>query len=423
MVRQSAMKTLLEEVKKGNCPPVIKFVAKKEGIPETRLKTLVARGEVVILQNPQGDPVGIGRCLSTKVNANIGTSPEHISLEEEIEKARMAEQSGADTLMDLSTGGDLDRVRRAILESTLLPVGSVPIYQAALRYSSPADMTSDDMFNSVRLHAKDGISFVTIHAGVNLASLDQLKSSSRILGIVSRGGAFMAAWMAQNQEENPFYREFDYLLEMAGEYDLTLSLGDGMRPGCIQDASDRPKFTEFISLGRLVRKARKAGVQTMVEGPGHVPLDEIALSVQAMKHLCDNAPVYLLGPLVTDLAPGYDHITAAIGGALAGMHGADYLCVTTPTEHLSLPTPQDVREGVMAARIAAHAADLVRPGQRERARSRDREMAEARAKLDWEAQFQCAIDPEKARSLHRQGRTETCTMCGELCTIKLAKPK
>ncbi|MFU8766626.1 MAG: phosphomethylpyrimidine synthase ThiC, partial [Candidatus Methanoperedens sp.] len=318
------------------------------------------------------------------------------------------------------TGGDLDLIRRRIMDAVNIPVGSVPIYQAA--GNGIENMTSDDMFNAVRKHAVDGIDFVTIHAGVTLQSFERLKGSDRILDVVSRGGAFTIAWMKQNNEENPFYSEYDYLLELAREYDMTVSLGDGMRPGCINDASDRAKFEEFIILGELVKKARAEGIQTFVEGPGHVPIDEIGLSVRAMKHLTGNAPVYLLGPLVTDIAPGYDHITAAMGGAVAGMHGADFLCMTTPAEHLALPDVDDIREGAIVTRIAAHAADLTKEGVREKSRAADREMALARRDLDWNRQLNLAIDSEKACAIHARSKNEeTCSMCGELCSIKMMR--
>lgn len=416
------MTTLMDQAHALITPPEVKRVAKEEDISPEKVRRLLAEGRIVIPKNNRGKSkaVGIGRLMRTKINANVGTSMENDSPEEEVEKAKIAEKYGADTIMDLSTGGDLDEIRRRIIDAVSIPVGSVPIYQAAIEHGIE-DMSSDDMFNAVRKHAEDGIDFVTIHAGVTLASVERLKNSKRILDVVSRGGAFTIAWMNHNNKENPFYAEFDYLLELAREYDLTLSLGDGMRPGCIEDASDRAKFMEFITLGELVRRARTLGVQTLVEGPGHVPLDEIGLSVAAMKHLCDDAPLYLLGPLVTDIAPGYDHITAAIGGAVAGMHGADFLCMTTPSEHLGLPTTEDIKEGLIVTKIAAHAADLIREGPREKARERDREMAHARKNLDWEKQFQLSLDPEKARRVHKQGRGDTCSMCGEFCAIKIIR--
>jgi phosphomethylpyrimidine synthase len=321
--------------------------------------------------------------------------------------------------MDLSTGGDLDLVRRKILDSVGIPVGSVPIYNAAVK----KDLTSQGLFNALEKHAKDGVDFATVHVGVNKVSLERLKQDPRIMGVVSRGGSLTMKYIAETGQDNPYYEEYDYLLEMAREYELTLSLGDGLRPGCIEDASDRAKYMEFIMLGELVKRARAAGVQAMVEWPGHVPADEIETSVKAMKHLTDGAPLYLLGPLVTDVAPGYDHITAAMGGVIAGMAGADFLCATTPSEHLDLPTKEDVIEGTYVTRVAAHAADLTRPGVRERARAWDLGMAKARAELDWEGQFNAAINPAKARQIrHRRGvETDTCTMCSELCAIRMAK--
>ena len=416
------MTTLMEMAHAGIVTKEIKSVAAKEGINADAIRNLVAQGLLVIPRNinSKSKPLGIGKLMRTKINANVGTSRDFVDIEAEVKKAETAEKYGADTIMDLSTGGDLDLTRRRIIDAVSVPVGSVPIYQAACE--GIENMTSDDMFNAVRKHADDGIDFVTIHAGVTLSSFERLKNSNRILDVVSRGGAFTIAWMKHNDQENPYYKEYDYLLEIAREYDLTISLGDGMRPGCINDASDRAKFEEFIILGELVKRARAKGVQTIVEGPGHVPIDEIGLSVTAMKHLTDNAPIYLLGPLVTDIAPGYDHITAAIGGAVAGMHGADFLCMTTPSEHLALPSVEDIKEGTIVTRIAAHAADLVKEGVRDRARASDREMALARKELDWNRQFGLALDSEKAKEIHaRSKNVDTCSMCGELCSIKMMR--
>jgi phosphomethylpyrimidine synthase len=411
----------MEEIIGGRVPRVVDLVAEREGLEPARLARLVAAGRVVIPRNVcrEIEPMGVGELLTTKVNVNVGTSQALDSPETEVEKALAAVEAGADTVMDLSTGGDLDLVRRKILDSVNVPVGSVPIYNAAVK----KDLTSQGLFDALEKHAKDGVDFVTVHVGVNKVSLERLKHDPRIMGVVSRGGSLTMKYIAETGEENPYYEEYDYLLEMAREYELTLSLGDGLRPGCIEDASDRAKYMEFIMLGELVRRARKAGVQAMVEGPGHVPADEIETSVRAMKHLTDGAPLYLLGPLVTDIAPGYDHITAAMGGVIAGMAGADFLCATTPSEHLDLPTKEDVIEGTYVTRVAAHAADLTRPGVRERARAWDLRMAKARAELDWEGQFNAAINPERARQIrHRRGvETDTCTMCSELCAIRLAK--
>lgn len=402
-------------------PRVVDLAAEREGVEPARLARLIAAGRVVIPKNVRREiePMGVGEFLTTKVNVNVGTSKALDSPETEVEKAQAAVEAGADTVMDLSTGGDLDLVRRKILDSVAVPVGSVPIYNAAVK----KDLTSQGLFDALEKHAKDGVDFVTVHVGVNKVSLERLKQDPRIMGVVSRGGSLTMKYIAETGEENPYYEEYDYLLEIAREYELTLSLGDGLRPGCIEDASDRAKYMEFIMLGELVKRARKAGVQAMVEGPGHVPADEIETSVKAMKHLTEGAPLYLLGPLVTDIAPGYDHITAAMGGVVAGMAGADFLCATTPSEHLDLPTKEDVIEGTYVTRVAAHAADLTRPGVRERARAWDLHMAKSRAELDWEGQFNAAINPARARQIrHRRGvETDTCTMCSELCAIRLAK--
>ena len=410
---------IIEAAKKGQITPEMEYVAKVEEIDPQRVRSLVASGRVVIPKNASRDtiPIGIGESMSVKINANVGTSKDFIDMEEELKKALIAVKYGADTIMDLSTGGDLDEIRRKILDSIKVPVGSVPIYQAA--QESIEDMTSDDLFNAVRKHAEDGVDFMTIHAGVTLDALDRLKKSNRILNVVSRGGAFTIAWMIHNEKENPFYEEYDYLLEIAKEYGLTISLGDGMRPGCIADSSDQSEFMEFITLGELAREARSKGVQTLVEGPGHVPLDDIGPSVRMMKRLADGAPLYLLGPLVTDIAPGYDHITGAIGGSVAGMHGVDFLCMTSPSEHLSLPTVEDIKEGTVVTKIAAHTADLVKI--KDRAKKIDDKMAIARKNLDWERQFELSIDPERARSIKcsRKSKSDACSMCGDLCAIKI----
>ena len=359
-------------------------VAGAEGTSVEKLRRLLDAGRVVIPRNAkraeaaaEGRAIAltaIGDGMSTKVNVNVGTSKDYVNLDEEVEKAAVAVHYGADTIMDLSTGGDLDETRRRILKAVDVPMGTVPIYQAALEKAdvrAVVEMSSDDMFNAVRQHARDGIDFVTIHAGVNLNALERLRRSGRILDVVSRGGAFLIAWMIHNERENPFYAEYEYLLELAKEYELTLSLGDGMRPGCIADASDRAKFMEAITLGELVRRAREAGVQALVEGPGHVPLDEIEAAVKVIKQVTDFAPLYLLGPLVTDIAPGYDHLVSAIGGAVAGMYGADFLCMVSPSEHLALPSVKDIKEGTIVTKIAAHVVDLVKAGQRDRARAID----------------------------------------------------
>lgn len=413
--------TLIEIARKGQTTPEMEAVAQSEGIDIQKIRKSLADGRLVILKSAARDvvPVGIGELTRTKINANVGTSIDFVDMEEEVKKALVAVKHGADTIMDLSTGGDLTSIRRRILDAVSVPVGSVPIYQAA---QNP-DMSVDDMFNAVRKHAADGIDFMTIHAGITLSAVEHLKKRQRIMDIVSRGGAFMVAWMMQHEQENPFYAEYDYLLEIAREYDVTISLGDGMRPGCISDAGDVLELTEATTLGELVRKARSEGVQTIVEGPGHVPLNDIRASVLTMKRLTDYAPLYLLGPLVTDIAPAYDHIVGAMGGAVAGMYGADFLCMVSPAEHLALPTVEDIKEGTIVTKIAAHVADLARDGQKDRAREWDDKMAHARKDLDWDAQFNLAIDPEKARKIRRgrKSSSDACSMCGELCAIKIMR--
>ena len=398
-----------------------------EGVSVAKLRSALEAGRVVIPLNAKRAVVArkaIGEGMSTKVNVNVGTSKDYVNVAEEVEKAKIAVNYGADSVMDLSTGGDLNEIRRTIVKAVDVPVGTVPIYQAALEKAGEravVDMSADDMFNTVRNHAEDGIDFVTIHAGVNRNSLERLRRSGRILDVVSRGGAFLVAWMIHNERENPFYEEYDYLLEIAKEYNVTLSLGDGMRPGCISDASDRAKFAEAITLGELVKRAREEGVQAMVEGPGHVPLDEIEASVKAIKCITDFAPLYLLGPLVTDIAPGYDHFVSAIGGAVAGMHGADFLCMVSPSEHLALPDVNDIKEGTIVAKIAAHVADLAKEGQRARSRCVDDEMAYARKNLDWQRQLELAINSEAARRIrnNRPSESDACSICGDLCAIKM----
>ena len=403
----------------------IEKVASKERVEAELVRRGVANGRIVIPLNPRHapEPCGIGEGLGVKVNVNLGTSKDHASLDEELEKARVALRYGADTIMDLSTGGDIDAIRRAVLKEVPIPVGTVPIYQTGLRMarqSAVVDMDEDDIFNGIELHAKDGVDFMTVHCGITKESVSWLKRSGRLTDVVSRGGSFLVAWILHNDRENPLFQNYDYLLEMARKYDFTLSLGDGLRPGCIHDATDAAQLQELFILGTLVKRARERGVQSMVEGPGHVPLHQIEANVRVEKSACDGAPFYVLGPLVTDIAPGYDHITAAIGGAIAAYHGADFLCYVTPSEHLSLPTPEDVKEGLIASRIAAHAADIARG----RGQAKDDAMARARRNLDWEGMFAQALDPDKAREYRARGHTqdaEGCSMCGDVCAIKIVK--
>ncbi|RLF38653.1 MAG: hypothetical protein DRN12_08090 [Thermoplasmata archaeon] len=417
--------TQISDAQKGKITEEMKRIALEEKADAEVIRRRVAEGKIVIPFNPIHSPaaLGIGKGLRVKVNANIGTSMEHCDLEEEVEKAKVAVDAGAHALMDLSTGGDLNEIRRHLLETVSIPFGTVPIYQAGIeaidKHGAIVDMTSDEMFNTFELQAKQGVDFAVVHVGVTRESVERLKRQRRIIPMVSRGGAFHMAWILHHGEENPFYKEFDYLLELAKKYDVTLSLGDGMRSGATYDSNDRAKFQELLIIGELVERAREAGVQTMVEGPGHMPLNDIQANIEVMKKVTRGAPYFVLGPLVTDIAPGYDHFVAGIGGALAGYFGADFLCYVTPAEHLSLPDKDDVREGVIAARIAAHAADLARGIDRDI----DNVFSKARESLDWTKMFSLCIDPDKAK-LYRKKRAPTedpraCSMCGKLCAIEI----
>ncbi|MCU0579927.1 MAG: phosphomethylpyrimidine synthase ThiC [Desulfobacterota bacterium] len=421
--------TQLEAARQGRQTPEMQEVARREGLPVETIQEGLARGVVVLPANAvrkKARPAGIGQGLTIKVNANIGTSSDHVDLEEEWTKLRICVDAGADTVMDLSTGGDLPHILRTMLSRSPLPIGTVPIYQAAVETirekGALVHLTADKLFEVIEEQAREGVDFVTVHCGVTLSSLERLKRQGRVTDIVSRGGAFLATWMVYHGKENPLFEQYDRLLELARRYDLTLSLGDGLRPGCLADATDRAQVQELIHLGELRAAALAAGVQVMIEGPGHVPLNQVEANIQLQKRLCEDAPFYVLGPLVTDIAAGHDHIACAIGGALAGMAGADFLCYVTPSEHLKLPTPEDVREGIMAARIAAHAADLARGNAR--AWERDRAMAQARKELDWEKQISLCLDPEKARKFRNERppqESEVCTMCGPFCAIKLVR--
>ena len=420
------MDNQLIEARKGNLTDAMKTVADQEGIEGEALKALVAAGKAVILSNERHrnlTPRGVGAGLSVKVNANIGTSPERVHIEEEIEKLRVAEEAGADAVMDLSTGGDLDEIRKIVLDHARVPVGTVPIYQAVVRAvakkGSITAMEADELFEVIEKHGEDGVDFITVHVGVTRGVLEKLKKQGRIADIVSRGGAFLTEWMIVNNKENPLYEQFDRLVSIAKRYDMTLSLGDGLRPGCIADATDRAQVQELLILGELCEEAQRNGVQVMIEGPGHVPLNQIEANIVLEKKLCKDAPFYVLGPIVTDIAPGYDHITSAIGGALAGYYGADFICYVTPSEHLGLPTVDDVREGVVVARIAAHAADLAR-GNRG-AWLRDEQMSRYRKALDWEGQIRMSIDPEKIRTFRKERslHDDVCSMCGDYCAMKI----
>jgi phosphomethylpyrimidine synthase len=419
----------MEAAKKGQLTEEMRIVAKDEDEQSQRLLRRIAKGTVIIPCNARHEkvhPIGIGEGLRTKINTNIGTSPDLCDLNLEIEKAKIAVKYGTDTLMDLSINGNLDEIRRAVLKAVNVPLGTVPIYQAAIeavkKRGAIIHMTEDDIFNVIEKHAKDGVDFMTVHCGVTQQIVQRIAKHPRLMGIVSRGGSFLTAWILHHKRENPLYENYDYLLEIAANYDFALSLGDGLRPGCIFDATDWPQIQELLTIGELVERARAANVQAMVEGPGHLPLNHVESNVQLEKSVCKGAPFYVLGPVVTEIAPGYDHIVGAIGGALAGLAGADFLCYLTPSEHLGLPTIEDVKEGVIATKIAAHAVDIVKLGSK--AMARDLAMAKARAKLNWKEQFENALDPEKAmqiRSRVKLKRPETCSMCSEYCALKVLK--
>ena len=416
------MSTIMEEARRG-VTPLIKKIAEKERVSEEYIRNGIASGRLVVPCNPIHDPIpsAIGEGLSVKINVNLGTSRDIVDLDSELRKLDIAMRYGADAVMDLSTGGDIDHIRRTLIDKCPVMIGSVPIYQTGLtaaRKDAVVEMTEDDIFNGIEKHAKDGMDFMTVHCGITKESVRWLKKTDRLTDVVSRGGSFLTAWILHNDEENPLFKNFDYLLELARKYEFTLSLGDGFRPGCIRDASDPAQFSELMTLGHLVKRSREAGVQSMVEGPGHVPLDQVPMNVKLEKELCYGAPFYVLGPLVTDIAPGYDHIVGAIGGAVAAQHGADFLCYLTPAEHLSLPDEDDVREGVIASKIAAHVGDLCRGIGLER----DTDMAKARKKLDWNAMYDVCIDPEKAKRYRSRGCTKEedgCSMCGDVCAVKI----
>jgi phosphomethylpyrimidine synthase len=418
--------TQLEIARDGVVSPQMEVVAQREGVAREFIGEGLARGTIVLPANVsrvQALPCAIGRGLRTKVNANIGTSSDYADIDVELEKLGVAIRCRADTIMDLSTGGDIPSIRRAILEASTVPVGTVPIYQAAVeaiaQHGAIVSMRVDDLFAVIEEQARDGVDFMTVHCGVTQETVDRLKNQGRVTDVVSRGGTFLLGWILHNQRQNPLYEQYDRLLDIARSFDITLSLGDGLRPGSLADATDRAQVEELILLGELVERAREAGVQVMVEGPGHLPLDDIVANVKLEKSLCKGAPFYVLGPLVTDIAAGYDHITGAIGGAIAAAAGADYLCYVTPSEHLSLPNPEDVRQGVIAARIAAHAADIAKGVAG--AWEWDREMSQARRKLDWARQVELSLDPAQARQVHSQHTASgaACSMCGSFCAMEL----
>jgi phosphomethylpyrimidine synthase len=418
--------TQILEARKGNVTPEMEAVARAEGVSLDHVVDGVAKGTIVITRNSRHTsitPLGVGRGLRTKINANLGTSKDRMSIEGEIEKLKAAVASGADAVMDLSTGGPIVGIRKEILKQSTVSVGTVPVYQAAVETVEQGKpivrMDPDLLFRVIEQQAEEGVDFITVHCGVTTSSLERLKKQGRIMDVVSRGGAFHIEWMIYNEKENPLFTQYDRLIEIAKRYDVTLSLGDGMRPGCLADATDRAQIEELITLGELRDRAHEAGVQVMIEGPGHVPINQVETNMKIQKELCKGAPFYVLGPLVTDVAPGYDHITSAIGGAIAGAAGADFLCYVTPSEHLRLPDLDDVREGVIASRIAAHAADIAKGVKG--AMDWDKEMARRRKALDWKGQIELSINPERARKLRESSmpkESDVCTMCGEFCSMK-----
>jgi len=421
--------TQLEAARQGMITEEMKLCAAKEKVSPAMIRNGVADGTIVVVRNNVHagiEPMAVGKGLKTKINANVGTSKDRIDLALELEKVNVSILAGADTIMDLSTGGDLRAIRKAIMAHSTVAVGTVPIYQAAAKMIEEKKaiiaMSADDIFGAIEENGEDGVDFITVHCGVTRISVAHIEQEGRLLGIVSRGGSITANWMACNDAENPLYEQYDRLLAIAHRYDMVLSLGDGLRPGCLADATDRGQVQELVILGELARRAREKGVQVMIEGPGHVPIKDIKANILLQKRLCNGAPFYVLGPLPTDIAPGYDHLTSAIGGAIAGAAGADFLCYVTPSEHLRLPNIDDVREGVIAAKIAAHIADIAKgwPGAFEK----DIAMAKYRKEFNWQGQIDVSIDPVKAKALletSSSAHEEGCTMCGELCAIKLGK--
>lgn len=418
--------SFLEDAKKGIVTEEMKSVAADEGVTPEFVRRGIAEGHIVVPVSPYRKvrAVGIGKGLRTKVNASIGTSSDIAYVDAEIEKARAAEAAGADTLMELSTGGDFLDIRRKVCGAISLSVGSVPLYQAfieaARKYGAVVNMKEDDLFRITEEQAKAGTNFMAIHTGINRITVDRLRKQGRHGGLCSRGGAFMTAWMVHNDKENPLYSEFDYLLEILKEHEVTLSMGNGMRAGAVHDSTDRAQIQELIINSELADQSFNYGVQTIVEGPGHIPLDEIEANVVLMKRLSNEKPFYMLGPLVTDIAPGYDNIVAAIGASLSSAYGADFICYVTPAEHLALPNVEDVKTGVMSARLAAHVGDMIKYKKRDQ----DLEMGHARRDLDWKKMYSLALNPELAREVRASRMPEdkeACTMCGDYCALKIVR--
>jgi len=417
--------TRIELAKKGIITDEVKLVASDEGLTPEQLSGDIASGVSVIPININHKikPMGIGKNMRTKINANIGTSKDRISVDDEMEKLKVLVKYGADAVMDLSTGGPIKELRKTMLTKSPVAVGTVPIYEAAVHAAEKkgaiAKMTADDLFKVIEEHAGEGVDFITVHSGLTMRAVERLKKEGRILDIVSRGGSFLLEWMIYNQKENPLYEQFDRLLEIAYKYDMTLSLGDGMRPGCLADATDRTQIEELLTLGELRDLAVERNIQVIIEGPGHVPLNQVELNVRLEKEICKGAPFYVLGPLVTDIGMGYDHITAAIGGAAAGAAGADFLCYVTPSEHIRLPAIEDVKEGVIVSKLAAHAADIAKGIKG--AMEKDIQMAKCRKALDWNGQIALSLNPEKVKAWRAEippTESEVCSMCGEFCAMR-----
>jgi phosphomethylpyrimidine synthase len=415
--------TQLELARTNEISDEIRFVSEKENIDVKELVKRISGGKIVIPASKLHknlSPIGIGEGLKIKVNANIGSSPDRAEISHELEKLQVCIDAKADTVMDLSTGGDIDRIRREIIKNSTIPVGTVPVYQAACTVDDVVELDESDFIDGIRNHIEDGVDFITIHAGLLRSSIPFIKQ--RMMGVVSRGGALILKWMIHHKKENPLYENFDEILEMAKKYDVTLSLGDGLRPGCIKDATDKAQISELKVIGDLTMRSWEKGVQVMVEGPGHIPLDQIEKNIKLEKEICHGAPFYVLGPLVTDIAPGYDHITSAIGGCLAAYYGADFLCYVTPAEHLGLPDVEEVKEGVIASRIAAHAADVARGIVG--AVDWDNDMSQARSDLNWKKMLELSINPELARNIRERctdADEEVCSMCGRFCSVKTSK--
>ncbi len=415
--------TQMEAARKGIVTPELQRVAEKEQMTVEELMPLVAEGKVAICANKNHkclDPAGVGSMLRTKINVNLGISGDVKDYHVEMEKVMEAVHMGADAIMDLSSHGNTVPFRRKLTEECPAMIGTVPVYDSVIHYQRDLDtLTAQDFIDVVRLHAEDGVDFVTLHCGISRKTIDEIRNGNRKMNIVSRGGSLVFAWMCMTGEENPFLSHFDEILEICREYDVTISLGDACRPGCLADATDISQIEELVTLGKLTQRAWARDVQVMIEGPGHMPMDQIAANMKIEQTICKGAPFYTLGPLVTDIAPGYDHITAAIGGAIAAANGAAFLCYVTPAEHLALPNLEDVKQGIMASKIAAHAADIAK-GVRG-AMDQDNRMADARRKLDWEAQWACAMDPETAKRIRADRAPEhedTCSMCGKFCAVR-----